>query len=1367
MDFRSVAGDIIIIFNLIVLFYFAAINTIYIVLFAAAFAGSIKYNRHRRFVDFYEVFRSPLTPSISVLVPAYNEEATIVEAVRSMLLLRYPHFEVVVINDGSSDRTLELLGEKYNLRRVGKVVPMRVPCSRIRGVYISPDYDNLVVVDKENGGKADALNAGINVSRHDLVCVIDADSLIEPEGLLKVARPFIENPSTTVAVGGLIRIVNGCTVEGGSVTRVRLPGNYLANLQTIEYLRAFLGGRIGWSALRSLLIISGAFGLFDRRLAIEVEGYRTDTVGEDMDLVVRMHRHLRVKRKEYTISFVPDPVCWTEAPEKLRQLSRQRDRWQRGLIESLTSNIGMLMNPRYGPIGLFAMPYFFFFEMLGPVVELSGYILIVLALVLGLLNVQFFYLFFTVAFLYAIAVSLFAVLLEGIALRHFPRVPALLKLAFYSIIENFGYRQVNAWWRTKAFFTLFTRRQTWGALERKGYEGAAEEVPPGAAAAAAAAGVGALTGEAGLPGAEDVAGATRTWTPTAPGATPAQTWTPPAPGAAPAQAGKPTAPGAEAAQAATGQPASWAEAQASMAGASPFMVQTAARPAAAEEEPPGLARNRRVTVIAAIALVVLTAVIVIATVSLTHQDRRVKHSPTARAGGVEMAARAHGRYFQVYDGARWNDFLVRGVNVGIAMPGKWFSEFPADAGLYRSWFEDIAALNANTIRVYTLLDPVFYRTLYDFNKSRSEPLMLLQEVWPDDEVPGDNLYDEGFTGSYHDEIAMDLEALAGKKKIPERKGRAWGDYNADVTPYVLGVIVGREIIYEEASTTNALNPGKTSFEGEYARAPNGSRPVETWMAETCDYTIGRMRALGWEAPVAFVSWPTLDPMTHPTEATPGVPKQQEQEDSEVLDPGHILPKEAATAGLFGCYHIYPYYPDFMNREPGYADYRDPEGVLRYGGYIRQFISVHPEYPALMGEFGMSTSMGRAHIHPEGFDHGAVDEKRQGRMVARMYRAIAREGYAGGAIFEWADEWSKRTWVDMDYMIPFDRHIYWHNMMDPEQCFGLMAYEAAAARDRAVKTYWTSEDDPADSKAAPAAAQTSPAAPADSKAAPAAAQDAPASPRAGIRRIGVNHDEAFVYLELDLEGKLAGELEPGSGKDLQLEVGIDTIGKDNGTVKLPVEGLPDLPGGVEFLLRINSKDGALLLARPDYNRGTTKFMAARAADPEFVHIELLVNRLQVNSIDGTIFPGEYTDDSLLRHGVYLPESKDYYSLANWYVSDDGGKVFVRLPWLLLNVSDPSSLTVIHDDRTDLPEGPAAVRTRMGIDALRTEKTAGFSFYAVTTRSGKVEDFQPRKGSAWADTGRFTWKGWDVPTYTSRLKQSYPEVKALFGDFAKSR
>ncbi len=1238
MAFRGAASYFVIGFNLLVLFYFTALNTIYIVLFTAAFFEARKYVRRRKIVDLYEVFRSPLTPSISILVPAFNEEATIAESVKSVLMLHYPRLEVVVINDGSLDRTLEVLVERYKLRRITKVVPSKVACRRIRGVYISTEYENLVVVDKENGGKADALNAGINVCRHDLMSVIDADSLIEPDGLLKVARPFIEDPEKTVATGGLVRIVNGCKVVAGSVTEVRLPRDYWADMQIMEYLRAFLGGRMGWSALRSLLIISGAFGLFTRQTVIDIGGYRADTVGEDMDLVVRLHRHLRENKRKYRMYFVPDPVCWTEAPDRYTQLARQRDRWQRGLIESLTSNVRMLLNPRYGTIGLFAMPYFFFFEMLGPAVELLGYIAVVLAIIFGFIDYQFFVLFIAVAFLYSMVVSLFAVYLEGFAFQRYPRIRSLLWLALFAIIENVGYRQINAWWRTKAYFTYFTRKRTWGAMERTGY---GEAVPAGAVSAESLA-------EAPLK---------------------AEPW-----------------------------------------------------------------RRGRFAWLLLVPIIVLSVVLGLILTRDRERGNYLALTPTfVETGGAEMVARAQGKYFQVHTADGWQKFVVKGVNVGIALPGKWFSEFPASEKLYNDWFEKIAAMNANTIRVYTLLDPIFYRTLARFNSSSGRKLMLLQEIWPPDEVPGDNLYDPAYNKDYRAELATDIEALLGRANIPERKGRAWGTYDADVSSYLLGLLIGREITWEEASATNALNPGQSGYNGAYVSAPQGANAVETWLAQTCDHAAEELVKRRWLAPVSFVSWPTLDPMTHPTESTPGQPKDQEQEDTQVVDPNHIKTGEGWPAGLFGCYHIYPYYPDFMNREPAYAEYRDDTGVLRYGGYLKQFIELHPSYPALVGEFGMSTSLGVAHLHPEGFNHGGVTERQQGEQVSRMYRALLHEGYAGGAIFEWADEWAKRTWVDMDYMIPYDRHIYWHNLMDPEQNYGVLAYDP--------------DHEPFSG----------------SQLAYYRGGKASASGSSGlIDGISVDHDEAFLYLKLDLAGKACNELKPGGTGDLELLVGIDTFGKDNGTRKLPVDGLPILPTGVEFLLRVSSMDGGLLLARPDYDRGDTRFMADPSEDPTFVPIELPVNRAQVSTADGKLFPVENTNDSKLTFGDFRPGSKGYDSLANWYVSDDGKSLQVRLPWLLLNVSDPSSRTVLHDDRTDLPVGPAAVRAFLGTDALGTEKTEGFFFYTATTRGAKLVDFKPGgSGGFRSDTRRFTWPVWDQPTYRERLKQSYSEVTGLYG------
>jgi len=345
----------------------------------------------------------------------------------------------------------------------------KVACQQILGIYRSPDNPNLVVVDKINGGKADALNAGINVSRYPLICAIDADSLIESGAFLRVTKPFLEKPGETVAVGGIIRVANGCDIEAGRVVKVGLPRTWLPLIQTVEYLRAFLFGRSGWSALHSLLIISGAFGVFRKDIVITIGGYRHDTVGEDMELVVRMHHYLREQRQKYEMHFLPDPVCWTEVPESHKVLGGQRSRWQRGLIDSLRIHRRMMLNPRYGAIGMVAFPYFVLFEMLAPLIELSGYIIIPLSYALGMVNFLFFALFLAIAILLGVILSTGSVVLEELSFAKYPKTSDLLKLIAVSFLENFGYRQLTVWWRVKGTWDYFRGKTAWGKMERKGF----------------------------------------------------------------------------------------------------------------------------------------------------------------------------------------------------------------------------------------------------------------------------------------------------------------------------------------------------------------------------------------------------------------------------------------------------------------------------------------------------------------------------------------------------------------------------------------------------------------------------------------------------------------------------------------------------------------------------------------------------------------------------------------------------------------------------------------------------------------------------------------------------------------------------------
>ncbi len=297
---------------------------------------------------------------------------------------------------------------------------------------------------------------------------MDADGLLERDALVRVVRPFLERRDT-VAVGGIIRIINGCAVERGAVTRVRLPTSLLAQFQVLEYLRAFLSGRMGWAALDATLIISGAFGLFRRSIVVEAGGFATDTVGEDMELVVRLHRLCRGRGTPYSVTFVPDPVAWTECPESLRMLGRQRDRWQRGLSESLARHARLLFNPRYGRIGLLAYPYFFFLEMLGPAVELAGYVAFAALVILGRANGPFVVLFLMVAFGFGVALSIAAVGLEELSFRRYPRLSDVMRLFGLAVAENFGYRQLSTYWRVRGMFSALRRKKGWGAMTRKGF----------------------------------------------------------------------------------------------------------------------------------------------------------------------------------------------------------------------------------------------------------------------------------------------------------------------------------------------------------------------------------------------------------------------------------------------------------------------------------------------------------------------------------------------------------------------------------------------------------------------------------------------------------------------------------------------------------------------------------------------------------------------------------------------------------------------------------------------------------------------------------------------------------------------------------
>lgn len=449
------------------LLYFVGLNFGYLMLNFLSLFSLSKMMRSRLMGDSPEVY-SGLELPISILVPAFNERSTIVTSVRSLLQLSYPDFEIIVINDGSTDETFETLKREFFLVPFPEAYRQQLDTRPIRAVYRSTSHNNLRVIDKENGGKADSLNAGINVSRSPLFCCVDADSILDKDSLHKVVQPFLED-SLVVATGGSIRIANGCKVNNGFIEVVDLPGKLLPLLQVVEYVRAFLFGRMGWSPLNAMLIVSGAFGLFKKEVVIEVGGYLPDTIGEDMEITMRIHKHYRLSRKKYRIVFVPDPICWTEVPEDMATLKNQRIRWQRGLLESMFANLKLLFHYRGGWAGWAAFPFLLIFEAFGPIIETLGYIFVFVLALNGNISFQTMWVFYFATICFGILLSVSALLLEEISFKVYKRPKQFLVLLFAILIENLGYRQINSWWRiVGAVRWIVGQEAKWGHMKRSG-----------------------------------------------------------------------------------------------------------------------------------------------------------------------------------------------------------------------------------------------------------------------------------------------------------------------------------------------------------------------------------------------------------------------------------------------------------------------------------------------------------------------------------------------------------------------------------------------------------------------------------------------------------------------------------------------------------------------------------------------------------------------------------------------------------------------------------------------------------------------------------------------------------------------------------
>ena len=660
---------------------------------------------------------------------------------------------------------------------------------------------------------------------------------------------------------------------------------------------------------------------------------------------------------------------------------------------------------------------------------------------------------------------------------------------------------------------------------------------------------------------------------------------------------------------------------------------------------------------------------------------------------TKIYARTSNNGLQILQGSKWEDFFVKGVNIGAALPGKWFTEFPEDEKVYLDWLDKIGSMNANCIRVYTLLPSQFYSALESYNSKHSNnPLWLLQEIWPEESPEGQDYLKSAYVDEYLHEIEIDIDAIHGNAIIPERKGRAYGVYNKDVSRYVLGYLVGRELEPDEVIATNANNKG-FSFSGEYLSSGNNASPSEAWLTMNCDYVL-KYEENNYKSqhPVAIVSWPTLDPKEHDSEWNAKGLKSIEYNDKVSIDINHIDTGVKMKAGLFGAYHIYPNYPEFMNNESKYNEYYDEAGRLRYGGYLQEFIAGHTKYPALVAEFGLSTGMGNAQTSPDGLNHGGLTEEQQGAGIVRMMNAIHKEGYAGGIIFEWMDEWAKKTWITEPFMIPYDRHAYWHNAIDPEQNYGLLAMEPEVPKEDQL----IEQGDGV------------------------------------INSIGLKHDAAFLYLDIELTKTL-------DLKNERLLIGLDTYNRAKGEFRFIRDSDTTAPTGLEFLLDINDEQSSKLLVQPGYNIANQKYSSYTSYDGVFEEINQLIANEMVTK-DGNKIDAVYQDESKLNFGEFKDNS--YYQL---YI--ENSKIHIRIPWGRLNFTDPSSMTVLDDDSYvgDL--------TR---DVLKTVQSEGILASVLLYNIDSHE-----KIDLLSTTKPYSWRTWDEPLYQERLKKSYYVIQEYFG------
>lgn len=469
LEFIDIFVDV---YLILILLYAVLIMSSYLILSCLSIIELKSYLKKNSFVNYQILLSSEYAPALSLIAPAYNEGMTIIENVKSLLSLSYNNYQVIVVNDGSKDNSIELLISTYDLILADQVYDAKIPTKNVKAIYQSRNaaFKKLLVVDKENGGKADALNVGINIAQNPYVVCIDVDCILDRDSLLKLAKPFMEsNTKRVIATGGVVRIANQCIIKDGRLEEIHVPDKLLPRIQVLEYLRAFLLGRMAWERLDGLLLISGAFGAFDKEIALLAGGYNTKTVGEDMELVVRMRRYMHEHDLPYTVSFIPDPLCWTEAPESFSIFKKQRSRWMRGTIETLWTHRKMFFNPKFKFLGLVSVPYWTFFEFLAPFIESVGLIITFIFIALGMVNWDSFVILILFVYFYSIMFSVLALLTEELTYHKYAKIKDYVKLLEGAFIEPFHFHLMAVYAALVGYYEKIKGTHGWGEMTRKGF----------------------------------------------------------------------------------------------------------------------------------------------------------------------------------------------------------------------------------------------------------------------------------------------------------------------------------------------------------------------------------------------------------------------------------------------------------------------------------------------------------------------------------------------------------------------------------------------------------------------------------------------------------------------------------------------------------------------------------------------------------------------------------------------------------------------------------------------------------------------------------------------------------------------------------